>query len=103
LAEYGDAFLLQALINYCKIHQTKKMKKATDKDSAIQEFINIGNNLQQTPLMFAAYHGRSEVVTFLLRQVRREVHWLPSITLPHPSYSVFVWSLWCFLMVPSGL
>jgi ankyrin repeat protein len=33
------------------------------------QLVNVGNDLNQTPLMFAAYHGRDDVIVFLLKQV----------------------------------
>lgn len=78
LAEYGDILLLQALTNYCKIHDIRNLaprsrrtwsSKEADKDLTISALVNVHNKLHQTPLMFAAYHGRAEVVTFLLQQV----------------------------------
>ncbi len=85
LAEFGDCELLQALVNFCKIHaQTKKKNRRnrnqrglsegetrgpTDGDNRLARLVNVGNVLKQTPLMFAAYHGRDDVVVFLLKQV----------------------------------
>lgn len=40
-----------------------------DRDVIVHKFVNSTNCLKQTPLMFAAYHGRDEVVQFLLKQV----------------------------------
>uniref|UniRef100_A0A7R9VLU0 Uncharacterized protein n=1 Tax=Chlamydomonas euryale TaxID=1486919 RepID=A0A7R9VLU0_9CHLO len=75
LAEYGDTSLLSALTNFCKIHPPpKRFHKAkymtggrVDRDAMILRFMNATNRLKQTPLMFAAYHGRDEVIRFLLR------------------------------------
>lgn len=77
LAEYGDVVLLQAFTNYCRIHnlrsiKTKRSRTITEpseeKTVTIRNLVNVGNNLLQTPLMFAAYHGRSEVIQFLINQ-----------------------------------
>ncbi|GAX84594.1 hypothetical protein CEUSTIGMA_g12015.t1 [Chlamydomonas eustigma] len=75
LAEFGDVDLLQALINFCKIHPPKrgrsrmsKKEGTTQSDISILQLVNVGNDLNQTPLMFAAYHGRDDVIVFLLKQ-----------------------------------
>ena len=71
LAEFGDIDLLQALINFCKIHPPKyrrvKDRQRSQSEDAILRLVNMGNALKQTPLMFAAYHGRDDVITFLLK------------------------------------
>ncbi len=72
LAEYGDASLLQALTNFCKIHSTnqgKRGRRRQETDDIIHGYVNALNRLHQTPLMFAAYHGRDEVIKFLLENV----------------------------------
>ena len=89
LAEFGDTDLLLALINFCKIHGPNIWPKSstsrrridpnqTHTDDNILRLVNVGNDLKQTPLMFAAYHGRDDVIAFLLKQVhgcREEVPW----------------------------
>ena len=80
LAEFGDASLLNALTNFIKIHRAVKtsrtMSKGRDlsvhgqsrREIAILNLVNLPNRLKQTPLMFAAYHGRDDVLAFLLKQ-----------------------------------
>ena len=79
LAEFGDISLLQALVNFCKIHPPPTKRKSSRRraaegqeqthcDNAILSLVNVGNALKQTPLMFAAYHGRDDVIAFLLHQ-----------------------------------
>lgn len=81
LAEFGDASLLNALTNFIKIHRGVKTRRSTwrgrdlsvhgrqsSKEIAILNLVNLPNRLRQTPLMFAAYHGRDDVITFLLKQ-----------------------------------
>lgn len=80
LAEFGDTDLLLALINFCKIHppKYKKLKNQmhSQSEDAILRLVNMGNDLKQTPLMFAAYHGRDDVIAFLLKQVSRRVKYI---------------------------
>jgi len=81
LAEFGDATLLNALTNFIKIHRGVKTSKTrqrgrdasnsgrhSSKAIAILNLVNLPNRLKQTPLMFAAYHGRDDVLVFLLKQ-----------------------------------
>ena len=82
LAEFGDTSLLLALINFTKIHPPKSLLRRrrggndgqSECDDAILRLVNVGNDLKQTPLMFAAYHGRDDVIIFLLQQVRMDAH-----------------------------
>ncbi|KAL6751641.1 ankyrin repeat-containing domain protein, partial [Haematococcus lacustris] len=82
LAEFGDATQLQALINYLKIHSgthgiklprwgqradSAQQPIMTDCDHLLRALLNVGNYLNQTPLMFAAYHGRDESLRLLLK------------------------------------
>lgn len=80
MAEFGDTDLLLALINFCKIHppKYKKLKNQmhSQSEDAILRLVNMGNDLKQTPLMFAAYHGRDDVIAFLLKQVSRRVKYI---------------------------
>ena len=90
LAEFGDTSLLLALINFTKIHPPKALLRRrrggndgqSECDDAILWLVNVGNDLKQTPLMFAAYHGRDDVIIFLLQQVRGRTH-------AHPHFELF--------------
>ena len=82
LAEFGDASLLNALTNFIKIHGKVTTNRSTHRardpsvlgrsqsrrELAILSLVNLPNRLKQTPLMFAAYHGRDDVLVFLLKQ-----------------------------------